>query len=161
MDLISERDGWQCWRVTKYDPAHRSQPDAYADEWCDFSDVGGAFAGEVLTLDAYEQVERQYLNALRAFALESGHSALQLTRVQDDEQREGAVVDLDAAEAIARRVLRGETWCDFQSAEGDFYVHFGYDYYMYIGSHSRCPEAIARATAGGLFVEPDVPSPHL
>jgi hypothetical protein len=32
------------------------------------------------------------------------------------------------------------------------FVHFGYDYYMYIGSSSICENAIAIISNSGLFV---------
>lgn len=143
-------------------PCPSLRPGCVCEEWCDFSDVGDTFGGVALTLDAYEEVEREYVSAVRGFALASGHSVLQLTDVEREDQLEGVVLDLDGIEGAARRILRNDLWFRMQSPARDFYVHFGYDYYMYIGSRSSsCPEAITSAVAGGLYVEPDFPSPYL
>jgi hypothetical protein len=40
-----------------------------------------------------------------------------------------------------------------------FFVHFGWDYYMYIGSSVNCPSLIKIAKDNGLFVE-EVRSPY-
>ncbi len=37
--------------------------------------------------------------------------------------------------------------------ENKMYVHFGYDYYMYIGVNEKCLDAINSIQASGLFVE--------
>jgi TPR repeat protein len=55
------------------------------------------------------------------------------------------------AEAI-RDMLREECWCRLESS--DAFVHLGYDYYMYLGVPKDCPNAVAFASANGLFVEP-------
>jgi hypothetical protein len=49
------------------------------------------------------------------------------------------------------RVLREDLWCRLDG-EGAF-VHFGWDYDMYVGVASACPEAQRLATKVGLFVE--------
>ena len=43
---------------------------------------------------------------------------------------------------------------------GRAYVHFGYDYYMYIGLSVKCTDALAAVQQRGLFVEP-FRSPYL
>lgn len=55
-------------------------------------------------------------------------------------------------------VLREECWCRFQHPAGAF-VHFGHDYYMYVGTPRDCPEAKQVARERLLFVEP-VHSPY-
>jgi hypothetical protein len=40
------------------------------------------------------------------------------------------------------------------------YVHFGWDYYMYLGIPIHCPNALSYAKEKGIFVEPFV-SPYL
>jgi len=58
-----------------------------------------------------------------------------------------------------RMCLREAIWCKLE-AEGRFYIHFGWDYYMYIGSDKSSADAIQLATSDGLFVE-DFISPYL
>lgn len=60
---------------------------------------------------------------------------------------------------FARLVLREEAWGKL-GVPGKAYVHFGYDYYMYIGVPSKCGRSIAIARDLGLFVE-RIRSPYL
>jgi hypothetical protein len=53
--------------------------------------------------------------------------------------------------------LREEFCCRLQNAAG--FVHFGWDYYMYIGVPHPCPTAEALALNLGLFVE-ELDSPY-
>jgi len=42
---------------------------------------------------------------------------------------------------VCRLVLREILWCKLESPNG-FYIHFGYDYYMYFGSPVSSQRAI-------------------
>ena len=55
------------------------------------------------------------------------------------------------------QVLREELWCRLEGDRG--FVHFGFDYYMYVGVASACPEAQRLAAQLGLFVE-EMRSPY-
>ncbi len=59
-----------------------------------------------------------------------------------------------------RSVLREDyVWCRLSGDDG-FFVHLGYDYYLYIGL-TRAPEqAVAATRRSGLHVDP-FESPHL
>ncbi|UMP00020.1 hypothetical protein [Amycolatopsis sp. EV170708-02-1] len=59
-----------------------------------------------------------------------------------------------------RAMLRDNgAWCRLE-AEDRFFVHVGYDQYMYIGSDQPCGRGIALTTASGLFAEPVDGSPY-
>ena len=58
---------------------------------------------------------------------------------------------------VARLALRENIWAKLESK--DMYIHFGYDYYMYIGSTKHCNNMISKIEESGLFVEPFV-SPY-
>jgi hypothetical protein len=58
-----------------------------------------------------------------------------------------------------RLALREELWCQLRSPRRA-YLHFGYDYYVYLAVPNHCPQAIASAHNNGLFVEPFT-SPYL
>ena len=49
--------------------------------------------------------------------------------------------------------LRGNLECKME-IEGKFFVHFGWDYYMYIGCQADCMSAVSRTEADGMYVEP-------
>ncbi len=59
---------------------------------------------------------------------------------------------------IARLVLRESLWCKLESDR--MFVHFGYDYYMFIGSTEPCESTIKKIEKLGLFVE-KFESPYL
>jgi len=61
---------------------------------------------------------------------------------------------------IARLVLREFLWCKLEEDQKIF-VHFGYDYYMFIGSSEKPPKSIIKKIEKmGLFVE-EFESPYL
>ncbi|GGY21773.1 hypothetical protein GCM10007386_57870 [Pseudoduganella dura] len=53
---------------------------------------------------------------------------------------------------FARLVVREEAWGKLV-VPGKAYVHFNYDYYMYIGVPSKCERSITIERDLGLFVE--------
>lgn len=72
---------------------------------------------------------------------------------------EGSAVDEQAQFAdLIRRVLREEFWCRLEADE--CFVHFGWDYYMYVGVSEACSKSRAFAAASGLFVEEFVSPYH-
>jgi len=149
------------YRVTKYDPANRDPDGRYlADDWTDVTDVGHVFAGNTLTREDYLRVETAYVQAARRFMEEAGVGSLAINDLEvhtaslgaDLRVREGALVEGEALERVCRLALRSEIWCRLE-APGAF-IHFGWDYYMYLGVPRRCPRAEGRAGDDGLFVEP-------
>ena len=80
-------------------------------------------------------------------------------QVSRPDLRSGSICDLGDAENLFRMVLREQLWCKFEW-QRQAYLHFGWDFYMYIGVHRSCPKSIYYAAGQGLFVEPFV-SPYL
>ncbi len=149
------------FRVTQYDPAKRDEHGAYqTDEWTMFSQIGEERDGVVLTLPEYERVEAAYIQAALAFVREAGIDALQVCGLEGPEMTlvdgrhvtEAEALTTDRLPAAFRAVLREEMWCRFEHLAGVF-VHFGWDYYMYIGVPTPCPTAQGVARDLGLFVE--------
>jgi hypothetical protein len=74
--------------------------------------------------------------------------------------RDGAPVRLDRAVALVRLMLRGDgAWCRLEAGD-DFFVHVGWDQYVYVGSNADCRRAVAFAQKQGLFVELISGSPY-
>jgi len=73
--------------------------------------------------------------------------------------RNGTNVSGEILESICRLILREVIWCRLES-ELSFYIHFGWDYYMYVGSLISSKEAIEYGKANGLFIE-EMISPYL
>lgn len=71
----------------------------------------------------------------------------------------GKVINVEEVRALARLTLRNAIWCKL-GYKKQFFVHFGYDYYMYIGASEDCTEAKEVVMETGLFIE-DYRSPYL
>ncbi|HEX6099739.1 MAG TPA: hypothetical protein VF432_25720 [Thermoanaerobaculia bacterium] len=146
-------------RVTKYDPARRNAAGQYlSEEWTSFGDVGTS-----VTLEEYQQFETGYITAALELLRGSGLSGLRVAGLENPANHaipfdEGTWLTLDALEEAFRLVLREQIWCRFEDDSGAF-VHFGWDYSMYVGVTRTTPRAIAAAERLGLFVE-DFPSPY-
>lgn len=154
------------YRVTKFDPAHRAADGTYqASTWTSVGDIGARFAGSRLTVQAYLSTEDLYIRAIEtAFELTS-IKRLHLTDLESSgASQPGNLVPLDLgfldtptgdlparnALTLARAVLRELVWGKLEGSHG-FYVHFGWDYYMYIGGEA--PQ-LRNFSCAGLFVEP-------
>ncbi len=59
---------------------------------------------------------------------------------------------LEQTEDICKLILREKLWCKLANTS-KIYVHFGYDFYMYIGTNVPCREAVANTEQRGLFIE--------
>jgi hypothetical protein len=151
------------YRVTKYNPAYRDENGHFfAREWTSISDIANTAEGRL----EYSSVEDAYVKAIRGFYEKSGSPRLQvvglekhglsvrepfmsdsrdrLSRMPSDE-----VNDKDGLEDIVRLALREIIWCKLEFSSV-FYVHFGYDFYAYVGGDRlEVPEDIP----GSIFVE--------
>lgn len=143
-------------RATKYDPAKRDARGIFRDnEWTSISDIGKAFDGQVLTAEDYLATEDAYVAAVIQLLVATRLSQLSiellenkmgpdakrsLQQIDTSELREqlGAIatgdeLDRERIELIARLSLREALWCKLKGDQGT-YVHFGWDYYMYLGT---------------------------
>ena len=148
--------------MTKYDPALRDARGAYRrDEWTSFGDIGSSVGGDLLTAEKYRRVEDAYVAAALAFWSEAGRPTLIVQGLENPGGRlvppEGSAVEEALLGDVIRSVLREEFWCRLEG-EGCF-LHFGCDYYMYLGTSDSCRESCSLAAASGLFVE-ELVSPH-
>ncbi len=165
------------WRITKYNPAFRDERGAYLkDEWTSVSDVGAIYDGDAFTYEAYRKVEDAYVSTALKFVSEACLDSLTITylepahvlkeRVKDlrdiafdaERAKKGMSLSGEALDNVCRLVLREIFWCKLESERA--YIHFGYDYYMYIGSPVRSEKAIAYGKQEGLFIE-EMESPYL
>jgi hypothetical protein len=145
------------YRVTKYDPTLRDSAGAYTKEdWTSFSDIGRSRGGVALTEEDYLRVESAYIDIAKKFIAEDSIPALRVVGLENRDAfakapAEGVLISERDLPAVCRSILREEFWCRLES--DDRFLHFGYDYYMYVGVKSRCLASIVAAEACGLFVE--------
>lgn len=162
------------WRVTKYNPQMRDAEGRYlAEDWTSVSDVGKEIGGVVVSFSDYRQTEDLYVEAVVDFMIETGIDSLQVVDIEENleyinlQSREFPYdivlhcaipaidqwVSQESLRCSCRLALREIIWCKLEVDE-TFFVHFGYDYYMYIGSNRPCNNAIDQVVRSGLFVEP-------
>jgi len=141
------------FRVTRYDPALRRLDGSFGVEtWTSVSDIGRSFENHVLTQEEYLAVEDAYVEAIHLFMDSCNVKTLTLKDLEVNDESEG-IVSLPAdhrhsnhesyvagaqlsgktLDGAARLTLREQIWCRLE-APGGFFVHFGYDFYMYIGT---------------------------
>lgn len=159
------------YRVTKYDPADR--------------DARGHYTGPEDTVSDHGPVEAAYLQAVAAFARDSGVDRLAVREpgipslahfgVEKPVEgfgldglfpsgpagfHDGAEVPLAVGLELVRAMLRDNgAWCRLE-VEGTFAAHVGWDQYLYVGSSRPCPDALALTRALGLFPERLDASPY-
>lgn len=159
------------YRVTKYDPADRNEH--------------GHYIGAEDTVSDHGPVEAAYLKAAAAFAEDSGIDSLEIrdpegagfvnfgleTPVESHGlaglfspdltgYHDGARVPLNIGLGLLQAMLRDSgAWCRLE-VEETFFVHVGYDQYMYIGSTEPCERAVTLTRSLGLFPERIDVSPY-
>ena len=150
-------------RISRYRPG---VPQSATSTWTSMSDVGHVFDDGLLSQAEYERVEQLYLAALVALLDDAGRPELLVSDVQLSPSasaaaravRDGARVTVPDAVEICRLELREELSCRLDDER--FYVHVGFDYYLYLGCERVSPAVIAAIEESGLFVERGVPSPY-
>jgi hypothetical protein len=152
-----------CWRVTKYDPINRDADGHYLNqkEWTCYSEVGTKVG-----IKEYLKIEQNYINAISSFMKEIGLRRVHVVALEqwsDEVKRQnaneflskiwiGKAVTVQEVQELAKLTLRNAIWCKL-SFKNQFFVHFGYDYYMYIGADKDCPKAKDIVTQSRLFIE--------
>ena len=123
------------YRITKYNPLFRNKDGAYtAEDWTSVSDIGRSFNGVMLTEDAYLEVERNYIRCFVDLMNLANVSSLTLEGLEGDTKlwHDGDVFSADEVVLFSTRCLRELLWGRLESK--NFYIHFGYDYYSYVGT---------------------------
>ena len=165
------------WRITKYNPINRDAQGVYhKNEWTSINDIGKEFNNVEFVFDSYIFYENLYIDAiirimrenevdlLKVEALEvkcyvdySSFSELELKNCFNNLKNNILVTKHDITQ-IVRLVLREFVWCKLTCQR--MFVHFGYDYYMYIGSEQPSKITLKAIESRGLFVE-KIASPYL
>lgn len=153
----------QQYRVTKYDPKHRVDGVYTRDEWTSVSDVGRSYDGQMFTMAEYERVEQQHIAFLCALAERDNAFPLTIRAYEQHHGSErswleGRTVTRDELPALLRAILREECWCRLESR--DFFIHFGYEYYLYVGCSFTQEGIAALAAEYALFADPMVSPYH-
>jgi len=144
------------YRVTKYDPHYRVNGAYTRDEWTSFSDVGESFGGVPFTLADYEEAEARHIAFLCALVEQEVAYPLTIDSLESDPVAcpwsSRQTIGPQELPVLLRDVLRGRCWCRLMGRS--FFIHFGYDYYMYVGCSFTSEGITALAGRFGLFAEP-------
>jgi hypothetical protein len=82
-----------------------------------------------------------------------------LNDIKIEKLSEGQKVTSKELGAIMRLLLREILWCKLENPK-KFFIHVGWDYYMYIGCFKDLPAAAEKTNASGLYIE-NFASPYL
>lgn len=159
------------YRVTKYNPAFRDEQGRYLrDEWTDFSDIGCTFSGRVLTAEQYYEVERHYIEVCISAWEKQGCPQIFLKDIENNslpfwipQRIRGAlwfpkvIKDEKHLSEIIKRILENRLWARLEGEQ--FFIHFGWDYYMYIGTLLKPNLMSELASEYDLYCE-EMISPH-
>lgn len=162
------------YRVTKYDPRSRDRDGHFVgDEWTSVTDIGRTIGGKILSRSEYMRTEDTYVQAVLTLLAASKVGSMRVTDLEMRTLGEDKLIDdgvLDVCrniqnnnlvsakhmEGIIRGCLRGYIWCRLSGSRGA-YLHFGYDYYMYIGLPRAANSGVLPV---GIFLE-DFRSPYM
>ncbi len=170
------------YRITKYNPKYRNEKGHYLrNDWISYYGIGKEYIDGKLTLEKYLETEKKYIDAIIKFMDCLNISTLQvnslerhngfLEELEQDKNnaqemiemfktiKEGDVLNTAQVKDLCKLILRDYIWCRLEN-NSNMFVHFGYDYYMYIGSKNECKRAVNKIEKSGLFVE-DFESPYL
>lgn len=142
------------YRVTKYDPQYRVNGAYTRAEWTSVADVGHSIGGKLLTTAEYEQMEQHHIDFLCELAELCGAFPLTVNAWENytgKEWHEGQKLRREDLPRIVLSILREECWCRLNGE--NFFIHFGYDYYMYVGCGLQVEAVSALAGKYGLFCE--------
>lgn len=171
-----------CWRITKYNPKNRNKHGLFLDEsWTSFSEVGRNINGFRLTLNEYMRVEEAYVQAVKYFfepvkrstfkicepeqidsieglgEIKKIYSALYPQELLDlfSKLGEGHSLDYEEMGKLCRLILREHIWGKivFEDDCHKMFAHFGYDYYMYLGSNIHDKNVMDNISRTGLYIE--------
>ncbi|ASA19813.1 hypothetical protein [Paenibacillus donghaensis] len=161
------------WRITKYNPANRINGVYEKKEWTSISDTGNLYPTGEFLIEHYLQTELLYIEAIISILKENNTNLLQVRDLEKhdlnllDEKfhyiysdetkslysnvKNNDYISGDELKLLCKLILREKLWCKLQSE--NMFVHFGFDYYMYIGSRMECSSSLEFISNSGLFVE--------
>lgn len=142
------------FRLSKYDPKNRIDGLYLVSEWTSIHDIGKQFDAGVLSYDQYKKVEQAYINCCITLFKKTGIKHLYIKSPEYYESRIRFPKSLDSESDIRNVImycLQEKCWAKLE-AEG-FFIHFGYDYYLYIGTELNISLVEQVARQYGLFCE--------
>lgn len=167
------------WRISKYNSKFRDENGNYTkDEWTSFSDIDKTFQNKKLSLVEYLHIEKLYIDAILLFIqkmqipytvvtdLEKPLNLIILDKYKNEYSDEMINIyynvknkdkcTIENTKFLVSLILREHLWLKLKYKR-NFFIHFGYDLYMYIGSNKK--DSITNDIVNmGLYIE-EYPTP--
>ncbi|MGV9381072.1 RNA-binding protein [Nonomuraea sp. NPDC003707] len=159
------------YQITKYDPSDRNEHGHYVGPEDVNSDHGPVEAAYLASVAAFAQetsvtcltIREPAVSGFVNFGVEppiEGHGLAGLFPPDLTGYHDGAQVPVAVALELVRAMLRDNgAWCRLE-VEDRFFIHVGYDQYVYVGSALPCSRAVTFTRERGLFAEPISRSPY-
>lgn len=173
---VNISDGKMDYSISKYCPEFYTKGDYIKNEWTSVSEIGKSFDDDVLTSTEYLRIEQCYINTAIELALKSGCSYLIIDYLEGEPHdiileikknpinrnlidaakniRLGLRVHISQCADYLRLCLRECCYATFSNHAHNFYVDFGYDFYMHV--HTELPKLQVEniVKTNNLFIRP-------
>lgn len=144
------------FRISKYDIKKRINGVYTENDWTSMGDIGTVHNGKELTYDEYIKTENRYLKFIEAVLLKTNTQEIQVTYLEDYSKKcihkkNEILSSVDDILNMSRDCLRENYWAKLEC--DNLFLHFGYDYYLYVGCDLSFTCINDLACELGLFVE--------
>ena len=163
------------YKISKYKIKNENET---TNEWASISDIGEKFNGKQFKYEEYIKTENAYIKAINIFIKLNNIKELTIDELEKYNYDKLDYDDYDfqisqlvkniknkmnvkacEIELFIRAILREQIWAKLYCSD-ELFIHFGYDYYMYIGSKKNPKKEIKQIEKIGLVIEEQV-SPYL
>lgn len=168
------------YRISKYSPKYRNEKGEYLKkDWTSYADIGKEFNEELLTIEKYLSVEKNYSNIVEAIFVDNNIDSVMVEELEcnftireiqrllgtkgislseQDIQiirslKNGYTISRDSLKEIVLLILKDCCWCKLITTNQRFVIEFGYDLYVYITCDKVTNQTIQQAEDIGIFIE--------
>lgn len=148
------------YRISKYNPKNRVNDKYSIYEWTSMSDIGKTFDTGLLSYIQYKKVELAYINCCIDIINQAGILELAVCNAEYYDKNIGFSKIVSRENDIREIImccLQEKCWVKLEAK--NFFIHFGYDYYMYVGTNLPEPLIGDISHKYALFCE-EIPSPY-
>jgi len=125
------------YRITKYNPQNRVDGKYTLEEWTSYSHIGRVFSGIILSQEDYLKVEDGYIACVMEILEVCGINNLRISGLElhsktaKKKWNNRRILKLSEIPDFVKDCLRRKCWARLSANE--FFIHFGYEFYMYFG----------------------------
>lgn len=123
------------FRISKYNPNYRIDGIYTKNEWTSIFDVGKIFENHIFTIDEYMATEYKYINCYNDIIANANIKFLRVCQLEKNigtDWENNQLLRFDLIKKFISQCLQEKCWGKLESR--NFYIHFGYDYYTYLGT---------------------------